>query len=158
MYTCCLTVCEEVFYLIQLSSRLYNQILEYCSHELPNEACGAFLGSYELDYIVIQNFIPIINVSPYPSKHFEFERHSLLRLLYPKQELPWIGIFHSHPLTAAYPSDEDLQSLWQVPVYAIISFEQSASPIMKSYEICSNQQKKPYSIKEQALKIIMSNP
>ena len=145
-----------MFNLIQLSFHLYNQLLEYCNHELPNEACGAFFGSYESDCIVIQDFLPIQNISKNPSKHFEWDRNSLIQLLYPKQGNPWIGIFHSHPLTAAFPSEEDLTNLWQVPVYAIISLAQSNLPLMKCYKIQSIQQKKPYSIKEQTLQIIES--
>ena len=145
-----------MFNLIQLSSHLYNQLLEYCNRELPKEACGAFLGSYESDCIVIQDFLPIQNISKNPSKHFELDRNSLIQLLYPKLGNPWIGIFHSHPLTAAFPSEEDLTNLWQVPVYAIISLAQSNLPLMKCYKIQSTQQKKPYSIKEQTLQIIES--
>jgi proteasome lid subunit RPN8/RPN11 len=156
VYTYGLSVYEEVFCLIQISYQLYNKIIEYCRRELPYEACGALLGKYELDSIIVLDFLAIKNVSPFPIKQFEFDRSSLLQLLYPKQKTPWIGIFHSHPSTAAYPSVEDLKNLWQVPVYAIVSFAHPALPIIKSYEITSNQQKESYSIKEQTLNVITS--
>lgn len=144
--------------MIQLSSHLYRQLVEYCRLQLPNEACGAFSGSTEQNKIVIQNFIQITNVATHPSHHFEFDRQSLLQLIYPVQQSPWIGIFHSHPLTAAYPSVADLRNQWQLPIYAIISFAQANHPIMKSYEILQNQLEKSYSIQEQTITILTDFP
>jgi proteasome lid subunit RPN8/RPN11 len=130
--------------------------VEYCRLQLPNEACGAFFGTLEQDFIIIEDFMAITNVAACPSNHFVFDRDPLLQLLYASKKLPWIGVFHSHPSTAPYPSDEDLRYLWQKPVYAIISFLQPNQPIMKSYEILPQQQKKPYSIQEQTIEIYHS--
>jgi [CysO sulfur-carrier protein]-S-L-cysteine hydrolase len=141
--------------MIKISFQLLNQLMEYCRLQLPSEACGAFLGSLDKDIIEILNFIPITNIAKHPSRHFEFNREQLLELLYTSQKPPWIGIFHSHPLTAAYPSAQDLRNLWHLPVYAILSFAQSDKPIIKSYEILTKQQKKPYSFIEQAIEITM---
>jgi proteasome lid subunit RPN8/RPN11 len=144
-------------YMIKISFHLLNRLIEYCKHQLPNEACGAFFGSQDEDIIEIQYFKPITNAANHPSHQFEFDRKQLLELLYTSQKSPWIGIFHSHPSTAAFPSAQDLQNLWHLPVYTILSFAQYDKPIIKSYEILAKQQKKPYSIIEQAIDITMDS-
>jgi proteasome lid subunit RPN8/RPN11 len=141
--------------MIKITIQLLNQLIEYCRLQLPNEACGVFFGTQEQNFIIIQSYRPITNVASSTNIQFEFDREQLLKLLYSKEELPWIGIFHSHPLTAAYPSEMDLQSPWHLPVYAILSFVQPNQPILKSYEITSNPKKWPYSFKEQTIEIIM---
>jgi proteasome lid subunit RPN8/RPN11 len=143
--------------LIKISIHILNQLMEYCRLQLPSEACGAFLGSQDEDIIVIQNFMPITNIANHPRRQFEFDQKQLIDLLYSSQKPPWIGIFHSHPSTSAYPSAQDLQNLWDLPVYAILSFAQYDNPIIKSYEIIAKQQKKPYSIYEQAIEITMDS-
>jgi proteasome lid subunit RPN8/RPN11 len=141
--------------LIKISSKLLKRLTQYCMSHLPNEACGAFFGDLEQDHIVIQYFTPIANIANEPGIQFEFDRAALLELLYPSQESqsPWIGIFHSHPLSAPYPSDQDILTQWHLPVYGIISFAPSEQPMIKFYEITADQQKKPCSIKEQAFEI-----
>jgi proteasome lid subunit RPN8/RPN11 len=141
--------------MIKITAHLFIQLIEYCKLQLPEEACGAFFGSQGQDSIVIQSYMPITNISSSASSQFEFDREQMLKLIYNKQKSPWIGIFHSHPLTAAYPSAQDLGNLWHLPVYAIISFAQSAQPIMKSFEIVPNQKKKTCTIKEQTIEIIL---
>jgi proteasome lid subunit RPN8/RPN11 len=143
--------------MITIRVHLFNQLIEYCKLQLPKEACGAFFGSQEQNSIFIQSYRPITNIASSTSNQFEFDRDQLLKLLYSTQESPWIGIFHSHPLTAAYPSALDLRNPWHLPVYAILSFAQSNQPIMKSFEIIPHQQKKPYSIKEQTIEIILDS-
>jgi proteasome lid subunit RPN8/RPN11 len=143
--------------LIKINVQLFKQLIEYCTLQLPKEACGVFFGSQEQDSIVIQSYKPITNIASSAGNQFEFDRGQLLKLLYTKQESLWVGIFHSHPLTAAYPSDKDLENLWNFPVFAIISFAQSKQPILKSFEIIPNQKKKPYSIKEQTIQIILDS-
>jgi proteasome lid subunit RPN8/RPN11 len=143
--------------MIKLTSYLFNRLSEYCITLLPNEACGALYGYIKEDDILIKEFVPVANIANQPSIHFEFEREQFINLLYKphETELQWIGIFHSHPLTAAYPSKHDLGLLWDLPVYGIISLQQLNKPVMKSYEIVAGKQKKPCSIKEQAIEIIM---
>jgi [CysO sulfur-carrier protein]-S-L-cysteine hydrolase len=140
--------------MIKMNNHLYNQLIEYCRHQLPLEACGALFGNQEQDLIAIQSIRPITNIASSSNNQIEFDHNQLLKLLYSPQKVPWIGIFHSHPLSAAYPSTQDLQNPWHLPVYAILSFAHSNQPIMKSFEIMPNQKKMIYSFKEQTIEII----
>ncbi|QGQ97434.1 M67 family peptidase [Paenibacillus psychroresistens] len=144
--------------MIKITFQLYNELIDYCRFQLPNEACGVFLGTNDPDSLTIKSFRGITNIANSANNQFEFNREELLKLIYSKHGYPWIGIFHSHPLTDAYPSNADLQSPWTLPIYAILSLTQPNQPIMKSFEFSSNQQKKPHSIKEQTIEIIMGSP
>jgi proteasome lid subunit RPN8/RPN11 len=139
--------------MVTIPAFLLSQIFAYCQHMLPNEACGVFMGTTEENDVIIHSFMPISNVSTHPLQHFEFDRNQLVTLLYDSQtnSEAWVGIFHSHPSTAAFPSAEDLQSAWQLPVYSIISLVNRTQPMIKAFEIIS--QKKPISIKELAIDI-----
>jgi proteasome lid subunit RPN8/RPN11 len=143
--------------IIKITLNLFARLAEYCISQIPNEACGVLYGVIEKDHIYIKQFTPVANVAKRPDIHFEFEREHFIRLLYEPNdsEISWVGVFHSHPLTAAYPSAQDLQLLWDLPVYAIISLELPGQPVLKSYEITAGTQKKPNSIKEQAIEMIM---
>jgi proteasome lid subunit RPN8/RPN11 len=143
--------------MIKMTVQLFNQVIDYCRLQLPNEACGVFFGTHYQNSLIIQSFKGITNIASFTNNQFEFDHEQLLKLLYSKEEYQWIGIVHSHPLTAAYPSEADLRSLWQLPIYAIISFAQANQPILKSFEIISNQQKWPSSIKEQTIEIIIDS-
>jgi proteasome lid subunit RPN8/RPN11 len=142
--------------MIKITSDLFNRLSAYCISQLPDEACGVFYGIMQEEHILVKKFIPVTNIAKQPNLHFEFEREHFIQLLYKsdENEMSWVGIFHSHPLTAAYPSKQDLCFLWDLPVYGIISLEQPNKPILKSYEIKAGRQKKPNSIKEQAIEII----
>jgi proteasome lid subunit RPN8/RPN11 len=141
--------------MIRINDHLYNQLIEYCKLLLPDEACGALLGNVEHDSMVIRSYKPITNIAGSKHNQFEFDRGQLLKLLYPVQESQWIGIFHSHPSSAAYPSATDLQKSWHLPIYMILSFAKPNEPLVKSFELIPIQQKKPYPINEQTLEIIM---
>jgi proteasome lid subunit RPN8/RPN11 len=139
--------------MVQIPADLLNQIFAYCQQKLPYEACGVFFGVSSENNVLIHSFLPISNVSVHPLRHFVFDKNQLVTLLYESQTNAdvWIGIFHSHPNTAAYPSAEDLQSTWQLPIYCIISLVDRTQPIIKAFEI--KRQKKPVSIKELAIDI-----
>jgi proteasome lid subunit RPN8/RPN11 len=146
----------EVCSVIKLTALLFRQLTEYCTAQLPIEACGVLYGIINQNDIHITEFVPVANIAEQPKTHFEFERGHFTELLYKSldPEIKWLGIFHSHPHTAPNPSKHDLRTLWDLPVYAIISLETPLMPIMKSYEIKAGKQKKPYSIKEQAIEFI----
>jgi proteasome lid subunit RPN8/RPN11 len=140
--------------MVNISAILLSQIFVYCEQKLPYEACGAFFGAAARNDVIIHSFLPISNVSTDPLQHFVFDRNQLVTLLYNSQKNTdaWIGIFHSHPNTAAYPSAEDLQSAWKLPIYCIISLENRVHPIIKAFSIV-DQQKRPVSVKELAIEI-----
>jgi proteasome lid subunit RPN8/RPN11 len=142
--------------MIKLTSLLFKHLSDYCISQLPNEACGVLYGSVEDNLIFIKEFLPVPNIAAQPSIHFEFERERFIQLLYKpyESELTWVGIYHSHPHTSAIPSEQDLRILWDLPSYCILSLEQPNKPILKSYQINRATQKKPYSIKEQAIEIL----
>lgn len=139
--------------MVKITDLLLNQLIEYCRLQLPNEACGVLFGSNLHDSIVVHSYKTIANIAALTHKQFQFDPQQFLNVLYSGQAAAWIGIFHSHPASAASPSYLDLHHSWNLPIYMIISFETPDNPIMKSYEILPHKQKKPYSFKEQTIEI-----
>ncbi|MNI33125.1 hypothetical protein D3C73_870570 [compost metagenome] len=120
--------------LIRMKLALYNHLIMYSRHKLPDEACGFILGEsadfgYQATYLV-----PIDNVSPCPQHQFLMEPSQMMKALFsPDKKI--IGIFHSHPLSEGIPSDEDLQSHWHtLPTHWIMSF-QTQQPSLSIFHI-----------------------
>ncbi|MDB5056312.1 MAG: hypothetical protein JWM44_4362 [Bacilli bacterium] len=138
--------------MIKISVELIQQIITYCNEKLPNEACGVLFGVVKPDQILINSIRGISNASENPEHQFLFAPHELVTLLYPSEiSENWVGIFHSHPATSAFPSKLDLQAHWNLPTYWIVSFERVNQPDLKAYKIDLATEKKPISITEQAI-------
>lgn len=107
-------------------------IIVHCRSELPNEACGYLFGR---SGAITYNY-PMTNVdrsetrfSFDPAQQFEAVRKAR------EMELDIVGIYHSHPLSKAEPSEEDIR-LAQDPemLHLIVSF-QSSNADVKAFQI-----------------------
>ncbi len=57
-----------------------------------------------------------------------------------EQGLDLLGIYHSHPVSPAYPSPTDLSmAYYPEAVYAIVSLIQSDNPILRAFRMVDGQ-------------------
>ncbi|MNJ62794.1 hypothetical protein D3C77_586490 [compost metagenome] len=78
----------------------------------PEEACGVLLGDITADSAVIDNYLPIRNISSQPRQNFLLDPRQWVTCCYNPR---LIGLYHSHPSAPPVPSDTDLQ---QLPLFA----------------------------------------
>ncbi|PAF48415.1 hypothetical protein BKH46_00435 [Helicobacter sp. 12S02634-8] len=124
--------------MICLSQKLYENLLDYAIACVPYECCGYLLGQHDslkcLNQVTQICKIPNIHTDP---KHFFWlaPDGQLEALKEAKsQGLEIIGIFHSHPTSPAYPSQEDLKYIYDSrQSYCIISL--TPNPYMASFRI-----------------------
>lgn len=93
-------------------------MIEHCRSCYPNEACGILAGNEDETV-----FYPMTNVEPTPvSYHMDSgEQFALMKTLR-ERAFTMKAIMHSHPESAAYPSEKDkLLAFYEDVVYIIIS-------------------------------------
>ncbi len=91
---------------IRIPHRVARIIVDDARAQVPNEACGLIAG----DGKTIQSAIPLSNVASSKRSRFSFEPEEQLGALkrLDAENLLWMGVYHSHPNSAAIPSIADI--------------------------------------------------
>ena len=91
---------------IRIPHRIARIILDDARSQVPNEACGLIAG----DGKTIQCAIPLSNAASSKWSSFYCEPIEQLRTLkrFDADNLVWMGVYHSHPDSAAIPSSADI--------------------------------------------------
>jgi proteasome lid subunit RPN8/RPN11 len=121
----------------RVSQLLMNEMIAYCRARLPDEACGILRGSSTSGVISVTAFAGIDNQAEDAQRSFVFHPGQWIRQLMAAKNADEqiVGIFHSHPESAAYPSTRDLSGLWTFPTYWIVSFATPGEPDVRAYNI-----------------------
>jgi [CysO sulfur-carrier protein]-S-L-cysteine hydrolase len=105
--------------MIRIQKQVVDQMLAHAKREAPIEACG-YLA--EKEGIVVSAF-PMKNIDASP-EHFSLEpteQFAVVRKIR-SQGLSLRGVYHSHPATPAWPSQEDLRLAFDPNLsYVIVS-------------------------------------
>jgi proteasome lid subunit RPN8/RPN11 len=123
---------------LTLSQAHFRRILEHARAEAPNEACGLLAGR---DGFVIR-VLPAANVAENPQVGYLMDPHDQIRHFQAIEEqgLDLLGIYHSHPVSQAFPSPTDLSmAYYPDAVYAILSLMQSDKPVLRAFRIVDGQ-------------------
>jgi proteasome lid subunit RPN8/RPN11 len=105
--------------------------------EAPNECCGVLLGRGDL----VEEVFPGRNVDESPRTYL-MDPQDQLRAFRMMDERGWelIGIYHSHPLTEAYPSKTDVaRALYPDARYVIVSLRAPGRPEIRVFRILDDR-------------------
>jgi proteasome lid subunit RPN8/RPN11 len=96
--------------MIELPRAIRDQIARQARQELPNECCGYLGGEQRGEDIVISRRFAMTNVDGSP-EHFSFDpREQFAALKEARTEnLVLVANYHSHPVTPARMSNEDIR-------------------------------------------------
>lgn len=111
------------------------QLIEIALAAAPREACGLLAGNDG----AVRSLMPLTNVEHNPEgcgwradsreQFLAFQRMDELG-----EEL--IAVFHSHPRSAAYPSERDVEhALYPDARYVIVSLLDAEAPAVKAFRI-----------------------
>ncbi|MEK6300740.1 MAG: M67 family metallopeptidase [Acidobacteriota bacterium] len=111
--------------LVHITDQVKREIETHALEAQPSECCGLLSGGNG----VITDLHPLPNEADRPEVRFFATPEGLFaamrRIREANQSL--LGIYHSHPRTAAYPSASDVEmAFYPEAVYFIISLEHSA--------------------------------
>lgn len=98
-----------------------NMLQDHACNSLPNESCAVLYGQCKGESIVIDNVFLAQNADSSPTS-FSIAPPQLLEAygLADKNDMDIVAIFHSHPKSAAVPSEKDRTFMETNPVVWII--------------------------------------
>ncbi len=120
-----------------LERRHFNDILNHSIKGLPNESCGLLGGIVDGDKKIVQKVYPLKNIDGSP-EHFSMDIQEQFKVISDIRKNRWqlLANFHSHPVSPARPSEEDIQLAFDPAIsYLILSLENCKSPVLKSFII-----------------------
>lgn len=118
--------------MIRIPQDILEGIVLQARAELPKEACGLLAGKGE----VAQKRYGMTNADASP-EHFTFlpaEQFQVLRSAR-TEGLDIIANYHSHPVTPARPSEEDIRLAFDPNILYVIVSLADVVPVVKAYRI-----------------------
>lgn len=118
--------------MIEIPQHIIDAIIKQAYNELPDEACGLLTG--EGNSVRKQYALTNTDHSP---EHFSFDPKEQFAVLKEarKDNLQIIANYHSHPATAARPSEEDIRLAYDPDITYIIVSLAEADPVIKAFSI-----------------------
>ncbi len=128
-----------------LAKQYANQMITHARSQAPLECCGILAGASGK----VVKVYTTTNIEQSPVR-YNIDPSEILRIHKDIKEKRWefLGIYHSHTHTEAYPSPADIQlAFWPDSLYFIISLQNPDQPVIRAFLI---EDKK---VKEISLKI-----
>ena len=118
---------------LEIPEELLKRIIEHARQEYPLESCGILAGKDGR----ITNFYPMVNTEKSSSSYL-MEPEEQLRVFLEMERggLELSAIYHSHPHTAAFPSQRELDNaFYPDSLIFIISLMEKSAPQIAAFEI-----------------------
>jgi len=122
---------------LEIPKVLLNRIIERARQEYPLESCGILAGKTGR----ISNFYPMVNVEK-SSSCYRMAPEGQLRVFLEieRKGLELSAIYHSHPHTAAFPSQRDVdQAFYPDSLILIISLMEKGALQMGAFQIAEGR-------------------
>ena len=110
-----------------------DRIYHHCDREFPNEACGVLAGNEGK----VEKVYSLKSETPSP-QFYQIDSKEHFRVLREMREQgqELVGIYHSHPDVAAYPSGQDVELAYYTDaVYVIVSLQDRKNPVVRGFRI-----------------------
>lgn len=118
--------------MIKIPKEIVNEIIEQGKKEAPIEACGYLAGR---DETVLKHY-PMTNIDK-SEDHFSLDPKEQFKILKEARNegLKIIGIYHTHPVSPASPSEEDSRLAYDPDIsYVIVSLLNDNKESIKSFK------------------------
>lgn len=118
---------------LEIPKKIFEQMVNYAKAQAPVESCGILAGSNGK----VQRFYEMINTDN-STDHFMMAPQEQFKAVKDIRSsgLEMLAIYHSHPVTPARPSAEDIRlALTPDVVYVILSLKDSERPDVKGFRI-----------------------
>jgi [CysO sulfur-carrier protein]-S-L-cysteine hydrolase len=91
----------------KLRRDVFNAMEAHAEQSYPNECCGLLGGMIDL----FVEYYPLTNCAEIPTKNYLAAPEELFQAMQRMRSFgqEQLGIYHSHPVTSAYPSTKDIQ-------------------------------------------------
>jgi proteasome lid subunit RPN8/RPN11 len=132
--------------MFRIEKRYIDEMIAHAREEAPNECCGILAGK---DGRILQLYRA--TNAEQSCYRYEVDSGELFRIHRECEERGWefVGIYHSHPSTEAYPSPTDVRrASWPEALYFVVSLRDSENPDVRAYRIVDGQ------VSEEELEIV----
>jgi proteasome lid subunit RPN8/RPN11 len=118
---------------VQVKREILEAIVQHAEEEAPRECCGLLMGQGE----IITHHRPMKNVLD-SNVRYEMEARELFQFFRNLRAAnqKHLGIYHSHPVSEAYPSETDVrESFYPDCAYFIVSLKNPHSPLVRAFRL-----------------------
>ncbi|MGQ9571610.1 MAG: M67 family metallopeptidase [Dehalococcoidia bacterium] len=123
--------------MLSIDKRYIDEMIAHARQEAPLECCGVLGGT---DGRVLKLYRA---ANAERSRYrYNIDSQDLFRIHRQCEENGWdfLGLYHSHPDSAAYPSPTDVQqAFWPDSLYFIVSLSRPDSPEVRAFRIQHGQ-------------------
>ena len=118
---------------LEVTRTVFDKIIAHAREGKPEEVCGILRGRDGRAFQAVNGR----NVAQDPIQDFVVDSQTLLRQFdFEEDGDSMIAIYHSHPVSPAYPSASDAWSAhYPDAVYIICSLESDDSPVMRAFRM-----------------------
>jgi len=118
---------------VQIKREILEAIVRHAEEEAPRECCGLLTGPGE----IITHHRPMKNVLE-SNVRYAMDARELFQFFKNLREAhqKHLGIYHSHPVSEAYPSETDVrESFYPDCAYFIVSLKNPHSPLIRAFRL-----------------------
>jgi len=125
--------------MLKIPPAIINQLFDHARQGLPEEVCGYLAGSGR----EVSVHFPMTNIDHSPD-HFSFDPAEQFRVVRAARNagLEILGNYHSHPSSAARPSEEDIRLAYDPDISYVIVSLAAEQPDIKSFRIRNGEVEK----------------
>lgn len=121
-----------------LTPSVLNEIVAHAREGKPEEVCGILRGRGNRAFAVVR----ARNIAPDPVNDYTVDDQTLLKQFeFEETGDEMVAIYHSHPVTPAYPSASDAWNAYYPDcAYLICSLQDEPSPVVRAFRLISHDQ------------------
>jgi len=122
---------------LALEKHFVDEMAAHALEDAPNECCGIIAGKAGRATKLYR--AKNAEASPY---RYKVDDRDLFRIYKECSENDWdfIGIYHSHTASEAYPSPTDVRlAFWPEAYYILVSTKDPGTPVIRAYRILDGE-------------------
>lgn len=121
---------------VQLPQPIYDEIIAHAREGKPEEICGILRGRGMTAYELFRGR----NVARERIENYEVDEQTLLlQFKFENSGDEMMGVYHSHPVSVAYPSATDAwNATYPDSIYLICSLEDDDAPVIRAFRMITH--------------------
>lgn len=123
--------------MVEIKKEYLEQIVAAAKERAPDEICGILAGRGNK----VEKVYQLTNIADRPENCYLIDPKEQLQLMKELRSKRWelVGIYHSHPYSAAYPSARDVElAFYPDATYVIVSLEEG-KPQVRAFHIVEEE-------------------
>jgi proteasome lid subunit RPN8/RPN11 len=122
--------------MVQLPQHIYDEIIAHAREGKPEEICGILRGRGMVAYELFRGR----NIAHERVENYEVDEQTLLlQFKFENTGDEMMGVYHSHPVSVAYPSATDAwNATYPDSIYLICSLEHDDAPVIRAFRMITH--------------------